>query len=44
MKMTDLAAQIVKANPPIKALDAAEIGFVMTEGVGMVSFIKGTTK
>jgi hypothetical protein len=40
LKMTDLGSQIAAANN-ITAVDAAIMGFEMTQGVGMVSFIKG---
>lgn len=44
MKMTNLAAQIgAKQNPPIGPVDASEMGFEMTEGVGNVSFINRGT-
>jgi hypothetical protein len=48
LSLTDLAAQIAAANASPDgepaaaadgAIDSAEMGFVMTEGVGMVSFI-----
>lgn len=39
LKMANLASQIAKLNN-IKDIDSAEIGFEMTQGVGMVSFKK----
>jgi hypothetical protein len=39
LKLTDLAAQIASANGT-PAIDSAEMGFEMTEGVGMVSFVR----
>lgn len=38
LKLTDLAAQIAKTND-VAEVDSAEMGFEMTEGVGMVSFL-----
>jgi hypothetical protein len=39
LKLTDLAAQIASANAT-PAIDSAEMGFEMTEGVGTVSFVR----
>ena len=41
VKMTNLAGQIASANS-LQSIDSAQMGFEMTEGVGMVSFIKQT--
>ena len=38
LRLTELAAAIATANKPY-SIDAAEMGFEMTEGVGMVSFL-----
>ncbi len=43
VSMAALAGQIAKANSR-SAIDAAEMGFEMTQGVGMVSFIKDDTQ
>lgn len=40
LSLSALSALLAKANG-MAALDAAEMGFAMTEGVGMVSFIQG---
>ena len=42
VKMTNLASQIASANN-MESIDSAQMGFEMTEGVGMVSFIKQTS-
>jgi hypothetical protein len=46
LRLTDLAAALAKANEPNAPtpdpIDSAEMGFTMTEGVGMVSFINGS--
>ena len=39
LKLTDLAAQIASTNST-PAIDSAEMGFEMTEGVGTVSFVR----
>jgi hypothetical protein len=39
VRMTDLAAALTAANNPAQPIDSAEMGFAMTEGVGMVSFV-----
>ncbi|TMV92286.1 hypothetical protein FGG78_07770 [Thioclava sp. BHET1] len=39
-KMSTLSDTLARANT-LEALDAAEMGFEMTQGVGMVSFFKG---
>jgi hypothetical protein len=41
VRMTDLAAALTAANNPAVPIDSAEMGFAMTEGVGMVSFVAG---
>jgi len=41
LRMTDLAAALAAANNSALPIDSAEMGFAMTEGVGMVSFIAG---
>jgi hypothetical protein len=46
LRLTDLAATLAAANASGKQsgpIDSAEMGFAMTEGVGMVSFINGST-
>lgn len=44
VKMTTLATLIAtNQNPAIANIDAAEMGFEMTQGVGKVSFMKKTT-
>jgi len=44
LNMTALAAAIAGLqNPPAAQIDSAEMGFEMTEGVGMVSFYKSGT-
>ena len=40
VKLAALAGQIATANPGGAAIDSAEMGFEMTEGVGMVSFVR----
>lgn len=42
VKMSTLAAQIAAANS-LPSIDAAQMGFEMTQGVGKVSFINKTT-
>jgi hypothetical protein len=42
VRMTDLAAVLTAANNPAQPIDSAEMGFAMTEGVGMVSFVNGS--
>lgn len=42
LKMSTLAAQIAGANS-LPSIDAAQMGFEMTQGVGKVSFINQTT-
>ncbi len=42
LRMTDLAAALTAANDPAVPIDSAEMGFAMTEGVGMVSFVKAS--
>lgn len=42
VKMANLASQIASENN-ISSIDSAQMGFEMTEGVGMVSFIKQTS-
>jgi hypothetical protein len=41
VRMTDLAAALTAANNPAVPIGSAEMGFAMTEGVGMVSFVAG---
>jgi hypothetical protein len=41
LRLTDLAAALATANGA-GPIDSAEMGFAMTEGVGMVSFINGS--
>jgi hypothetical protein len=41
VRLTDLAAALAAANGD-GPIDSAEMGFAMTEGVGMVSFINGS--
>ena len=41
LRLTDLAAALAAANNPALPIDSAEMGFAMTEGVGMVSFVAG---
>lgn len=40
LKMASLGSQIAGVNPKGTVIDAASMGFEMTEGVGMVSFLK----
>ena len=41
LRLTDLAAALATANKA-GPIDSAEMGFAMTEGVGMVSFLNGS--
>lgn len=47
LRLAGLAAALAAANEPGKTppdpIDSAEMGFAMTEGVGMVSFINGSS-
>ena len=46
LRLAGLATALAAANAPVKTppapIDSAEMGFAMTEGVGMVSFVNGS--
>jgi len=42
LRIADLSSRLAQQSPPLSSLDSAEMGFEMTEGVGVVKFVRSS--